>query len=237
MAKDQNRRRRGEEAVNKYQQNLNSPGASAGGGSFSENPGAPGNPEEDEGRENPAHQEEDPLAPESGGEGYEDYSPGEASGEGEGSPSPGDASRPMVERVEFPPLTSREDRGVPVDLDTVGDISLNVSAELGTAHLKVRDLLNLEEGSVLKLNRLADETIHLLVNETLFARGEVVVINERFGVRVVSFLGEQERDEELIRSRENESEAQRSSSQEGSSGGEEPGGSGAGKKEEGQENA
>ena len=65
---------------------------------------------------------------------------------------------------------------------------LRFSAELGKITLPVRELINLGVGSKLKLQRVADEQILLLVNETPFAHGEVVVINERFGVRVSSLV-------------------------------------------------
>ncbi len=116
-------------------------------------------------------------------------------GKQENAEVPDRGDRPVVEKVEFAPFTHTESRQGFLDVETFSDIPLSVSAELGKTQLKVRDLIGLEKGSLLKLNRLADESISILVNEIPFAQGEVVVINERFGVRVVSFLGEQEESE------------------------------------------
>ncbi len=67
-------------------------------------------------------------------------------------------------------------------------VNLKISAELGKVKLKVRELINLEEGSVLQLNRVADEKVIILVNDAPFAHGEIIVINDRFGVRVTSLV-------------------------------------------------
>ncbi len=117
------------------------------------------------------------------GEGYDD--PAAQKG------GPGDEeAHPVIEKVEFAELVPREkiDREL-VDIEAFKEIPLRVSAELGSSQLKVRDLISLEKGSLLKLKRLTDENIEVLVNETPFARGEVVVINDRFGVRLISFEG------------------------------------------------
>lgn len=110
----------------------------------------------------------------------------------EGKPARAAGGRPaaVVEKVQFPDLEA-----VPgtEPLAAIGDFSpvpLTISAELGKAHLKVKDLINLKEGSVIKLDKPADESVTLLANQTPFALGEVVVINERFGIRLTSFLEE-----------------------------------------------
>lgn len=70
------------------------------------------------------------------------------------------------------------------------DVSLTLSAELGRIKIRVRDLINLEKDSVLRLNRVADEKVLILINDTPFAQGEIVVINDRFGVRITSLVSE-----------------------------------------------
>ena len=123
-----------------------------------------------------------------------DESPEAENSGGEEQDAPAGA-RPVVERVEFPSLDGIKTSPQEVNIEAFKEIKLPVSAELGKTTVKVRDLINLEKGSLLKLNRLADESISVLVNEVPFAQGEVVVINERFGVRIVNFLGEQEESE------------------------------------------
>lgn len=98
-----------------------------------------------------------------------------------------------VQKVEFHPLPldstapPRQERAPAFD-----KVSLKLTAELGKTRIKIRDFINLEEGSLLELNRPADEDVLLLANEAPFARGEIVVINERFGVRIISFMHERQ---------------------------------------------
>ncbi len=102
----------------------------------------------------------------------------------------GDAyTRHIVEKVEFPVVQDIEVKE-PFGIDVFRGVKMNVSGELGTANVRVKDLISLKEGSMLKLDSLADENITLLVNEAPFAHGEVVVINDRYGVRVTSFYDE-----------------------------------------------
>jgi flagellar motor switch protein FliN/FliY len=101
--------------------------------------------------------------------------------------------QPEIKKVVFQQLkdsgsTARQ-RGIPAEFHPV---SLKISAELGKVKLKVRELINLEESSVLRLNRAADEKVLILVNDTPFAHGEIVVINDRFGVRVTSLIDRDE---------------------------------------------
>jgi flagellar motor switch protein FliN/FliY len=94
---------------------------------------------------------------------------------------------PLVEKVQFASLQPRRRVTTPkVELDFFKNIPLLLSCELGTATITVRELLNLDEGSVIKLNKVAGDSSTLLVNEQYLAQAEVVIINERFGVRVTS---------------------------------------------------
>lgn len=116
----------------------------------------------------------------------------------DGGPPPPEAAAPAgevsIRKVEFRPFP--EGSGAPPGegrSPAFDRVRLKLSAELGKTRIKIRDFINLEEGSLLELNRPADENVLLLANETPFARGEIVVINERFGVRLISFMHEQEK--------------------------------------------
>ena len=74
------------------------------------------------------------------------------------------------------------------NLDLLMNVPLTVTAELGTCKMMVRDILKLGTGSVVELDRLAGGPVDLLVNDRLVARGEVVAIDENFGVRVTELL-------------------------------------------------
>ncbi len=79
------------------------------------------------------------------------------------------------------------------DLDFILDIPLEISVELGRTRMLVNDLLQLGQGSVVELTRLSDEPMDIYVNGKLFARGEVVVVNKKFGVRLTDVVSPVER--------------------------------------------
>ena len=83
------------------------------------------------------------------------------------------------------------------NLDFILDIPLRVSVELGRAKILVQDLLKLHKGSVMELNKLAGEPLEVLVNNRVVARGEVIVINEKFGIRLTDIVNHAERIREL----------------------------------------
>ncbi len=83
------------------------------------------------------------------------------------------------------------------NLDFILDIPLKVSVELGRANVVIKDLLQLGQGSVLELDKLAGEPLEVLVNGKLVARGEVVVVNEKFGIRLTDIISPLERIETL----------------------------------------
>ncbi len=82
-------------------------------------------------------------------------------------------------------------------LELILDIPLRVSVELGRTKLLVNDLLQLGQGSVIELNKLAGDPLEVLVNDKLIARGEVVVVNEKFGIRLTDIISPIERIEKL----------------------------------------
>jgi len=95
------------------------------------------------------------------------------------------AKAPNIQAVTFPELEADSPLDVPVaGMDVLLDVPLAISVELGRARCFVKDLLNLSAGSVVELDRAAGDAVDILVNGKLFARGEVVVIDENFGVRI-----------------------------------------------------
>lgn len=82
-------------------------------------------------------------------------------------------------------------------LDFILDIPLTVTVELGRTRCSIREILALSQGSVLELSKFAGEPLEILVNEKLIARGEVVVVNEKFGIRLTDIISPVERIEQL----------------------------------------
>lgn len=79
-------------------------------------------------------------------------------------------------------------KGKKINADVLQNIPVTISVEVGRTSLKIRDLMRLTQGSVVELDRLAGEPLDLLVNNTLVAQGEVVLVNERYGVRLTSVI-------------------------------------------------
>jgi flagellar motor switch protein FliN/FliY len=90
-----------------------------------------------------------------------------------------------------------EQLGKDRNLALILDIPLRVTVELGRTKMAVNDLLNLGQGSVIELNKLAGEPMEVFVNDKLIARGEAVVVNEKFGVRLTDIISTKERVEQL----------------------------------------
>jgi flagellar motor switch protein FliN/FliY len=91
--------------------------------------------------------------------------------------------------------------GVPanpdVNLDVILDVPVTLSMEIGRTKISIRNLLQLNQGSVVELDRLAGEPMDVLVNGTLIAHGEVVVVNEKFGIRLTDVISPAERVKKL----------------------------------------
>lgn len=85
----------------------------------------------------------------------------------------------------------------PLDLDFILDIPLQVRVEVGRTRLMIQELLQLGKGSVIELNKLLGEPFEVLVNDKLVARGEVVVVNDRFGIRLTDIISPNERVQSL----------------------------------------
>jgi flagellar motor switch protein FliN/FliY len=80
-----------------------------------------------------------------------------------------------------------------VSLDAILDVPITISMEIGRTKINIRNLLQLNQGSVVELDRLAGEPMDVLVNGTLIAQGEVVVVNEKFGIRLTDIISPSDR--------------------------------------------
>ncbi|MCG5515002.1 MULTISPECIES: flagellar motor switch protein FliN [unclassified Ectothiorhodospira] len=101
-----------------------------------------------------------------------------------------------VSRAEFEDLMdeSKKGKGDPdLNLDVILDVPVTISMEIGRTKIPIRNLLQLNQGSVVELDRLAGEPLDVMVNGTLVAHGEVVVVNEKFGIRLTDVISPAER--------------------------------------------
>ena len=106
-----------------------------------------------------------------------------------------DDAQPMaMEEFNHSPQKGRVDSP---DLDVILDIPVRISMEVGNTQISIRNLLQLNQGSVIELDRLAGEPLDVLVNGTLIAHGEVVVVNEKFGIRMTDVISPSERIKKL----------------------------------------
>jgi flagellar motor switch protein FliN/FliY len=129
----------------------------------------------------------------------------QAQSEGEEKSGQSEAKKEVIETKPTPssqPMTFKElspARGVeaPQELDFILDLPLEVSVEIGRTKMLIKDLLKLTQGSIIELDRLAGEAVDIYVNGKLMAKGEVVVVNDRFGVRVTEIISAQDRVKKL----------------------------------------
>ena len=97
------------------------------------------------------------------------------------------------DRAAFDALTPDAAAGADMNLDVILDVSVSLSLEVGRTRIPIRNLLQLNQGSVVELERAAGEPLDVFVNGTLIAQGEVVVVNDRFGVRLNDVVSPSER--------------------------------------------
>lgn len=96
-----------------------------------------------------------------------------------------------------------EDNSAPISveerrkLDTILDIPVTISMEVGRSAISIRNLLQLNQGSVVELDRVAGEPLDVMINGTLIAHGEVVVVNDKFGIRLTDVISQTERIKKL----------------------------------------
>jgi len=101
----------------------------------------------------------------------------------------------IVKKIEYPVIkqpVKKDD--MKVSINFLDDILVTITAELGQATLKIRDILKLGEGSVIELEQSAGETAGVLINDQKFGRGEVVVIGGNFGIRIESVLQKEKKE-------------------------------------------
>lgn len=100
---------------------------------------------------------------------------------------------PLEDFGETTPISKEEKRR----LDSILDIPVVISMEVGRSQIPIRNLLQLNQGSVIELERVAGEPLDVLVNGTLIAHGEVVVVNDKFGIRLTDVISQTERIKKL----------------------------------------
>ena len=109
---------------------------------------------------------------------------------GDDAPEP----EPPSESINSAPPEKRKKAS---NMELLLDIPLEISAELGRTRMIINDLLQLGQGSVIELNKLAGEPLEILVNQKLIARGEVIVVNDKFGIRLTDIISPLERIKQL----------------------------------------
>lgn len=119
---------------------------------------------------------------------------------GQGAAQAAQPAAPRAPMEEFgsapPPISLPANLDGP-NLDVILDIPVSISMEVGNTDITIRNLLQLNQGSVIELDRLAGEPLDVLVNGTLIAHGEVVVVNEKFGIRLTDVISPSERIKKL----------------------------------------
>jgi flagellar motor switch protein FliN/FliY len=94
-----------------------------------------------------------------------------------------------VHPVRFEQLSSpQSNAGMPSSIEMLMDVPLRVTVELGRTQMSVRQVLELQNGAVVELDRMAGEAVDVLVNDKLMARGEVVVVDDKFGIRITELI-------------------------------------------------
>lgn len=110
------------------------------------------------------------------------------------------AEQSTVEAAELEDFSNDDNAFSPVQqhkLDSILDIPVVISMEVGRSKISIRNLLQLNQGSVVELDRIAGEPLDVMVNGTLIAHGEVVVVNDKFGIRLTDVISQTERIKKL----------------------------------------
>ena len=115
-----------------------------------------------------------------------------------------DQNYSVQKKIEEQPLSKVNTAGgqaqsqqITKGIDFLMDVPLKVSVEVGRTKMLIRDFLKMKEGGVIELDKMADEPLDLYVNSRLIARGEAVVVNEKFGLRLIDVVSTMERLEKL----------------------------------------
>ncbi len=104
-----------------------------------------------------------------------------------------DESAVAVQPLEFPQLHPADESVDSESIDRLLDVSLSISVELGRKQMQIKEILGLGPGKIIELDKLAGEPVDLLVNGKLLAKGEVVVVDENFGVRITDLINPKDR--------------------------------------------
>ncbi|WP_423821822.1 flagellar motor switch protein FliN [Salinisphaera sp. SPP-AMP-43] len=123
----------------------------------------------------------------------------EAEPEPAAAPHAAAASARSAEDSVFKPLTGESTGGARRDLDMIMEIPVTLSVELGSTRLSIRELLDLAQGSIVELDGLAGEPMDILINGYLVAQGEVVVVEDKYGIRITDIVTKAERIQKLNR--------------------------------------
>ena len=116
---------------------------------------------------------------------------------GANAPTPTSSPSPSPAPASFPSLDGGGAAPAPKNIDFILDIPMLVTVQVGSTKMVIRELLQLGQGSVIELEKLAGEPMEVLVNNKLVARGEVVVVNEKFGIRLTDVISAAERVQQL----------------------------------------
>ncbi|MBI4000773.1 MAG: flagellar motor switch protein FliN [Nitrospira defluvii] len=112
-------------------------------------------------------------------------------------PTTTDTGEANPQPTSFPPVDNQCAVPANKNIEFVLDIPLQVTVQIGSTRMLIRELLQLGQGSVIELNKLAGEPMEVLVNNKLVARGEVVVVNEKFGIRLTDVVSPNQRIQQL----------------------------------------
>lgn len=119
---------------------------------------------------------------------------------GEQAAAETEPTQPAAAANIFPPLSGEQPAtGTQQGFDLIMDIPVSLTVELGRTKISIRNLLQLAHGSIVELDGMAGEPMNVLINGTLIAQGEVVVVNEKFGIRLTDIITPQERISKLNR--------------------------------------
>ncbi|BCA54807.1 Flagellar motor switch protein FliN [Nitrospira sp. KM1] len=111
--------------------------------------------------------------------------------------APAGAAPQSAQPASFPPVEKGGQAGAPNNLEFILDIPMQVTVQVGSARMLIREILQLGQGSVIELEKLAGEPMEVLVNNKLVAKGEVVVVNDKFGIRLTDVISAAQRVQQL----------------------------------------
>ncbi|MFC4802140.1 flagellar motor switch protein FliN [Neobacillus sp. GCM10023253] len=104
----------------------------------------------------------------------------------------------QIKAVQFAPLFDEaKSSGVGNELNSIEDVNLQLIVELGKTHMKVKDILKIKPGVIIPVDKLAGEHVDVVINGSAVAEAEVVVVDEKFAIRITDIVSKQEREERM----------------------------------------